>query len=77
MITYYSQYFLRDLGTGLSHLQVLCLARCGLTDLEGISALSSLKVSNNIQRQRLTETELMKLFYEDILKSNKLHYYLS
>ncbi|XP_043083177.1 leucine-rich repeat-containing protein 56-like isoform X2 [Puntigrus tetrazona] len=33
----------RDLGTGLSHLQVLCLARCGLTDLEGISALSSLK----------------------------------
>ncbi len=60
MITYYSQYFLRDLGTGLSHLQVLCLARCGLTDLEGISALSSLKVSNNIQRQRLTETELIK-----------------
>ncbi|XP_042571652.1 leucine-rich repeat-containing protein 56 [Cyprinus carpio] len=33
----------RDLGTGLSLLQVLCLARCGLTDLEGISALSSLK----------------------------------
>ncbi|XP_050955843.1 leucine-rich repeat-containing protein 56 isoform X2 [Labeo rohita] len=33
----------RDLGTGLSHLQVLYLARCGLTDLEGISALSSLK----------------------------------
>ncbi|KAI2648167.1 Leucine-rich repeat-containing protein 56 [Labeo rohita] len=32
-----------DLGTGLSHLQVLYLARCGLTDLEGISALSSLK----------------------------------
>uniref|UniRef100_A0A8C1Q8F3 Leucine-rich repeat-containing protein 56 n=1 Tax=Cyprinus carpio TaxID=7962 RepID=A0A8C1Q8F3_CYPCA len=40
---YYSAYFLRDLGTGLSLLQVLCLARCGLTDLEGISALSSLK----------------------------------
>ncbi|KAK2867515.1 hypothetical protein Q8A67_025632 [Cirrhinus molitorella] len=33
----------RDLGSGLSHLQVLNLARCGLTDLEGISALSSLK----------------------------------
>ncbi|XP_067235242.1 leucine-rich repeat-containing protein 56 [Chanodichthys erythropterus] len=33
----------RDLGTSLSHLQVLWLARCGLTDLEGISALSSLK----------------------------------
>uniref|UniRef100_A0A672NHF2 Leucine rich repeat containing 56 n=1 Tax=Sinocyclocheilus grahami TaxID=75366 RepID=A0A672NHF2_SINGR len=33
----------RDLGTGFSLLQVLCLARCGLTDLEGISALSSLK----------------------------------
>ncbi|XP_026095488.1 leucine-rich repeat-containing protein 56 [Carassius auratus] len=33
----------RDLGTSLSLLQVLCVARCGLTDLEGISALSSLK----------------------------------
>ncbi|XP_065147196.1 leucine-rich repeat-containing protein 56 [Paramisgurnus dabryanus] len=34
---------IRDLGTSLSHLQVLWLARCGLTDLEGIPCLSSLK----------------------------------
>lgn len=33
----------RDLGSSLSHLQVLWLARCGLTDLEGIHVLSSLK----------------------------------
>ncbi|XP_039519092.1 leucine-rich repeat-containing protein 56 isoform X1 [Pimephales promelas] len=33
----------RDLGTRLSHLQVLWLSRCGLTDLEGIPALASLK----------------------------------
>ncbi|XP_051548118.1 leucine-rich repeat-containing protein 56-like [Myxocyprinus asiaticus] len=34
---------LRDLGTSLSHLQVLWLARCGLTDLEGIASFVSLK----------------------------------
>ncbi|KAA0724225.1 Leucine-rich repeat-containing protein 56 [Triplophysa tibetana] len=34
----------RDLGTSLSHLQVLWLPRCGLTDLEGIPCLSSLKI---------------------------------
>ncbi|XP_077143898.1 leucine-rich repeat-containing protein 56 isoform X2 [Ranitomeya variabilis] len=34
---------IRDLGTSLSHLQVLWLARCNLTDLDGISSLSSLK----------------------------------
>ncbi|TRY56262.1 hypothetical protein DNTS_028378 [Danionella cerebrum] len=34
---------IRDLGTSLSHLQILRLARCSLTDLEGISALTSLK----------------------------------
>ncbi|XP_009296335.1 leucine-rich repeat-containing protein 56 [Danio rerio] len=33
----------RDLGTSLSHLQILWLARCSLTDLEGLPALSSLK----------------------------------
>ncbi|XDV52594.1 hypothetical protein PO909_021309 [Leuciscus waleckii] len=33
----------RDLGTSLSHLQVLWLSRCGLTDLEGVPALASLK----------------------------------
>ncbi|XP_062857361.1 leucine-rich repeat-containing protein 56 isoform X2 [Trichomycterus rosablanca] len=33
----------RDLGTTLSHLQVLSLVRCGLTDLDGIPSFSSLK----------------------------------
>ncbi|XP_066439084.1 leucine-rich repeat-containing protein 56 isoform X2 [Eleutherodactylus coqui] len=34
---------IRDLGTSLSHLQVLWMARCSLTDLDGISSFSSLK----------------------------------
>ncbi|XP_068116402.1 leucine-rich repeat-containing protein 56 isoform X2 [Hyperolius riggenbachi] len=34
---------LRDLGTSLSNLQVLWLARCGLTDLDGIASFFSLK----------------------------------
>ncbi|XP_061263541.1 leucine-rich repeat-containing protein 56 isoform X2 [Bos javanicus] len=34
---------LRDLGTSLSHLQVLWLARCGLADLDGISSFPALK----------------------------------
>uniref|UniRef100_A0A286XNX3 Leucine rich repeat containing 56 n=2 Tax=Cavia porcellus TaxID=10141 RepID=A0A286XNX3_CAVPO len=34
---------LRDLGTSLSHLQVLWLARCGLTDLDGIGSFPALK----------------------------------
>uniref|UniRef100_A0A8D0C8R3 Leucine rich repeat containing 56 n=1 Tax=Salvator merianae TaxID=96440 RepID=A0A8D0C8R3_SALMN len=33
----------RDLGTGLSHLQVLWMARCRLPDLDGISSCRSLK----------------------------------
>ncbi|XP_028814437.1 leucine-rich repeat-containing protein 56 [Denticeps clupeoides] len=33
----------RDLGTDLSHLQVLWLTRCGLSDLDGIHSVSSLK----------------------------------
>ncbi|XP_053802380.1 leucine-rich repeat-containing protein 56 isoform X3 [Vidua chalybeata] len=35
----------RDLGTSLSHLCVLWMARCGLSDLDGISSCSSLKVT--------------------------------
>lgn len=62
MIAYYSQYFLRDLGTSLSHLQVLWLARCGLTELEGISALSSLKVTPIIKVKGL-QTKLFELFF--------------
>ncbi|XP_041075032.1 leucine-rich repeat-containing protein 56 [Polyodon spathula] len=33
----------RDLGTTLSHLQVLWMARCGLSDLDGIPSFCSLK----------------------------------
>ncbi|XP_053837450.1 leucine-rich repeat-containing protein 56 isoform X3 [Vidua macroura] len=35
----------RDLGTSLSHLCVLWMARCGLSDLDGISSCSSLKLT--------------------------------
>uniref|UniRef100_A0A8C0WMQ5 Leucine-rich repeat-containing protein 56 n=1 Tax=Castor canadensis TaxID=51338 RepID=A0A8C0WMQ5_CASCN len=34
---------IRDLGTSLGRLQVLWLARCGLTDLDGISSFPALK----------------------------------
>jgi hypothetical protein len=34
---------LRDLGTSLKNLEVLWASRCGLTDLEGVSALPALK----------------------------------
>lgn len=34
----------RDLGTSLGRLQVLWLARCGLTDLDGIGSFRALKV---------------------------------
>ena len=34
---------LRDLGSGLRHLQVLWVAHCGLTALEGLGALSALR----------------------------------
>lgn len=43
--------FIRDLGTTLSHLHVLWMACCGLLDLDGISACSSLKVSINAPSQ--------------------------
>ncbi|MGH0136655.1 UNVERIFIED_CONTAM: hypothetical protein FKN15_024460 [Acipenser sinensis] len=33
----------RDLGTTLSHLQVLWMARCGLSDLDGVPSFCSLK----------------------------------
>lgn len=34
----------RDLGTSLGHLHVLWLARCGLSDLDGIGSFPALKV---------------------------------
>ncbi|KAI7811754.1 putative leucine-rich repeat-containing protein 56 [Triplophysa rosa] len=59
----------RDLGTSFSHLQVLWLPRCGLTDLEGIPCLSSLKelylaynnVSELVQLKILEHLELLDL----------------
>lgn len=34
---------IRDLGTGLVHLQILWMARCGLQDISGIGAMQSLR----------------------------------
>jgi Leucine-rich repeat (LRR) protein len=34
---------IRDLGTGVRHLQVLWLSRCGVTDLDGIGILDNLR----------------------------------
>ncbi|XP_066523627.1 leucine-rich repeat-containing protein 56 [Hoplias malabaricus] len=59
----------RDLGTTLSHIQVLSLVRCGLADLDGISSLSSLKelyvaynnVSELSQVSMLEQLELLDL----------------
>ncbi|XP_010116704.1 PREDICTED: leucine-rich repeat-containing protein 56, partial [Chlamydotis macqueenii] len=54
-----------DLGTTLSHLHVLWMARCGLSDLDGISSCSSLKelyiAYNNI-------SDLSQLTWLDHLK---------
>ncbi|NXH22177.1 LRC56 protein, partial [Bucco capensis] len=55
----------RDLGTTLSHLHILWMANCGLSDLDGISSCSSLKelyiAYNNI-------SELSQLTWLDHLK---------
>ena len=34
---------IRDLGTGVRHLQVLWLSRCGVSDLDGIGILDNLR----------------------------------
>ncbi|KAI4885031.1 hypothetical protein NFI96_017708 [Prochilodus magdalenae] len=59
----------RDLGTTLSHIQVLSLVRCGLADLDGIPSLFSLKelyvaynnVSDLSQISMLEQLELLDL----------------
>lgn len=38
----------RDLGTSLTNLRTLWLARSGLSDLDGISSVSSLKVNYSL-----------------------------
>ncbi|XP_036431667.1 leucine-rich repeat-containing protein 56 [Colossoma macropomum] len=59
----------RDLGTTLSHIQVLSLVRCGLADLDGILSLSLLKelyvaynnVSDLSQISMLEQLEMLDL----------------
>ncbi|NXX45027.1 LRC56 protein, partial [Tricholaema leucomelas] len=72
----------RDLGTSLCHLQVLWMARCGLTDLDGISSCSSLKelyvAYNNIsdlsQLPWLDHLEVLDLEGNNIEDINQIQY---
>ncbi|NWI99315.1 LRC56 protein, partial [Crypturellus undulatus] len=72
----------RDLGTSLSHLHVLWMARCGLSDLDGISSCSSLKelyiAYNNIsdlsQLSLLEHLEVLDLEGNNIEDINQMLY---
>nr|XP_021410771.1 leucine-rich repeat-containing protein 56 [Lonchura striata domestica] len=72
----------RDLGTSLSHLCVLWMARCGLSDLDGISSCSSLKelyiAYNNIsdlsQLTWLDHLEVLDLEGNNIEDINQVQY---
>ncbi|XP_063254338.1 leucine-rich repeat-containing protein 56 isoform X2 [Prinia subflava] len=72
----------RDLGTSLSHLRVLWMARCGLSDLDGISSCSSLKelyiAYNNIsdlsQLTWLDHLEVLDLEGNNIEDINQMQY---
>ncbi|KAM8807867.1 leucine-rich repeat-containing protein 56 [Eudromia elegans] len=72
----------RDLGTTLSHLHVLWMARCGLSDLDGISSCSSLKelyiAYNNIsdlsQLSLLEHLEVLDLEGNNIEDINQMLY---
>ncbi|XP_030057145.1 leucine-rich repeat-containing protein 56 [Microcaecilia unicolor] len=73
---------IRDLGTTLSHLPVLLMARCGLEDLDGISSLCSLKelylAYNNIsdlsQMSMLDDLEVLDLEGNNIDDITQIHY---
>ncbi|NXP54130.1 LRC56 protein, partial [Heliornis fulica] len=73
---------LRDLGTTLSHLQVLWMAHCGLSDLDGISSCNSLKelyiAYNNIsdlsQLTWLNHLEVLDLEGNNIEDINQMQY---
>ncbi|KAH0621014.1 hypothetical protein JD844_022001 [Phrynosoma platyrhinos] len=73
---------LRDLGTALSHLQVLWMARCGLPDLDGISSCCSLKelyiAYNNIadlsQVSLLEHLEILDLEGNNIEDLSQIQY---
>ncbi|XP_068049925.1 leucine-rich repeat-containing protein 56 isoform X2 [Anomalospiza imberbis] len=72
----------RDLGTSLSHVCVLWMARCGLSDLDGISSCSSLKelyiAYNNIsdlsQLTWLDHLEVLDLEGNNIEDLNQVQY---
>ncbi|XP_042301136.1 LOW QUALITY PROTEIN: leucine-rich repeat-containing protein 56 [Sceloporus undulatus] len=72
----------RDLGTALSHLQVLWMARCGLPDLDGISSCCSLKelyiAYNNIadlsQVSLLEHLEILDLEGNNIEDLSQIQY---
>ncbi|XP_010214271.1 PREDICTED: leucine-rich repeat-containing protein 56, partial [Tinamus guttatus] len=74
--------FIRDLGTTLSHLHVLWMARCGLSDLDGISSCGSLKelyiAYNNIsdlsQLSLLEHLEVLDLEGNNIEDINQMLY---
>ncbi|KFP31177.1 Leucine-rich repeat-containing protein 56, partial [Colius striatus] len=73
---------IRDLGTTLSHLQVLWMACCGLSDLDGISSCGSLKelyiAYNNIsdlsQLTWLEHLEVLDLEGNNIEDINQMQY---
>ncbi|KAM6393713.1 leucine-rich repeat-containing protein 56 isoform 2-T2 [Pluvialis apricaria] len=58
----------RDLGTTLSHLHVLWMAHCGLSDLDGISSCSSLKLT------WLDHLEVLDLEGNNIEDINQMEY---
>ncbi|XP_040529077.1 leucine-rich repeat-containing protein 56 isoform X6 [Gallus gallus] len=72
----------RDLGTTLSHLHVLWMACCGLLDLDGISACSSLKelyiaynkISDLCPLSFLDHLEVLDLEGNDIEDINQMQY---
>ncbi|XP_026706442.1 leucine-rich repeat-containing protein 56 isoform X2 [Athene cunicularia] len=72
----------RDLGTTLSHLRVLWMACCGLSDLDGISSCSSLKelyigynnISDLSQLTWLDHLEVLDLEGNNIEDINQMHY---
>ncbi|XP_041054320.1 uncharacterized protein lrrc56 isoform X2 [Carcharodon carcharias] len=56
----------RDLGTSLTKLQVLWMARCGLTDLDGIPSFCSLKDSNCNYRETVKKLIPHLKYLDDI-----------
>ncbi|KAM4617118.1 leucine-rich repeat-containing protein 56 [Discoglossus pictus] len=72
----------RDLGTSLSHVQVLWMARCGLSDLDGISSLCSLKelylayndLNDLSQVSMLENLEILDLEGNNLDNINELQY---